>query len=563
MSFGLSMGVLASGLLALAGLLFLLQRLRVRYQPRRVVTTLFWKEALEEARARVFVRRFRHLLAYLLVLVIASLLWLGFGDPTWTEDDDRDWIVLVDGSATMAVGSRMDDALDQLREQVGGLPRDRRRVLLCQGRVRPVLLPGEHGDILEHRLQGVSPEACPSSVERTLRRLIKAREPGRPLSVLICGGVGIREQTLDLLPADVSVFRLGTDPGAAAPGNRGITSLGVTPASSRTWDHVDVLVETRGENNPVALTLDGRPLPVAATVQLQKHGDRNRLLVRDVPARGGIIEATLEGGDPLPLDDRARLRLPERANIRVLLGSGLDPAVGLALQADPGIRIVTGNPDVVVHREGDSESTTTPTLTWVDPASQAEAILLVHEEETSSRDVLLQSFDQLGLEDVDTSELAAQTGRVVSLGARPGPRRNIRAWKTLLSSDYNFVGSRSFPLFVAAAVRWLSGTEGFPAFVAAGEVVRHTSGYSPEIIRDRSGAELRPARAGQVAGEGGHALEASLLDPGTTAPESVPALAAAPSTALPTGFDPLTLIGLAAMLLLLVEWVLYRTGRVP
>ena len=45
------------GVAGLAGALFLLQRLRVRYQPKRVVTTLFWKEALEEARARVLVRR--------------------------------------------------------------------------------------------------------------------------------------------------------------------------------------------------------------------------------------------------------------------------------------------------------------------------------------------------------------------------------------------------------------------------------------------------------------------------------------------------------------------------
>jgi len=51
------------GLVALAGILFALQRLRVRHRDLRVPTTLFWKEAVERARARTLVERFRHLWA--------------------------------------------------------------------------------------------------------------------------------------------------------------------------------------------------------------------------------------------------------------------------------------------------------------------------------------------------------------------------------------------------------------------------------------------------------------------------------------------------------------------
>ena len=59
-----SLGAWFLGAAALAAGLFLLQRLRVRHRPVVVVSTLFWQEALQEARARVLVQRFRHLFTY-------------------------------------------------------------------------------------------------------------------------------------------------------------------------------------------------------------------------------------------------------------------------------------------------------------------------------------------------------------------------------------------------------------------------------------------------------------------------------------------------------------------
>ena len=48
----LDLGALVAGL-------YLLQRLRVQHRDLQVPTTLFWREAVEEARARVLVRRFQ------------------------------------------------------------------------------------------------------------------------------------------------------------------------------------------------------------------------------------------------------------------------------------------------------------------------------------------------------------------------------------------------------------------------------------------------------------------------------------------------------------------------
>ena len=84
MSFSnLPIGAVLAGIAALAGVLYALQRLRVRHRPVTVVTTLFWKEAVEETRARVLVHRFRHFWAYLLLLTIVSLLWIAIAAPRW------------------------------------------------------------------------------------------------------------------------------------------------------------------------------------------------------------------------------------------------------------------------------------------------------------------------------------------------------------------------------------------------------------------------------------------------------------------------------------------------
>ena len=565
MSFAnLSGGAVALGLAALAGLLFLLQRLRVRYQPRRVVTTLFWKEALEEARARVFVRRFRHLLAYLFILLIASLLWLGFADPQWQQGDDADHIVLVDGSAGMAFATRFDDVMATVIDQVSGLPRERRTVVLCGSRPRSLLLPGEHEQVLERRLEGIAPEACPSTLESTLRALVHAKDRDRDLSVLIAGDGPVRDATLALLPDGVEVSRIASSP--EREGNRGVTALGITPAASGQWDRLDVLVELRGEPGDVEIAIDGRALPEGAAVATAR-GKTREILVKDLPARGGLLTVTLPEGDGLAADDQASVRLPDHPRIKVALSSSLDGTLRPVLEADPGIEIVTDGANVAVRRGGETTGGEIPALEWAPDDAQEEAILLNHERSLPSRKVLMDSFDRLGLEDVDTTDLATRTGRVISLGAAPADRRGVSVWEALLGEQNNFVHSRSFPLFVAASIRWLAGSEEFAAYAAAGEPV---NGYR-HAHRDASGRQLDPAGAAfvpPVAGEydGGKeagTIVASLLDVETTAGGVAALNEDSADASGSSGADLLTVIALLALALLFTEWVLYRTGRMP
>ena len=104
--------VTAAGIAALAGGLFWLQRLRVRHREVPVVTALFWREAVEETRARELRLRFRHPLAYLFILAICAALWLAAAGLRFEAGSDRSVVLLLDASAGMARGTRVRVRLD-------------------------------------------------------------------------------------------------------------------------------------------------------------------------------------------------------------------------------------------------------------------------------------------------------------------------------------------------------------------------------------------------------------------------------------------------------------------
>ena len=122
----LSAAALLAGLVAVAAALYALQRLRVRHESRTVVTSLFWREATEETRARSLFERFRHPLAYAMALLCAGLLWLGAGRLDGERADGTRHVFLLDASAGMGrdagSGTRFDLAVD---DAVLVCPRDR------------------------------------------------------------------------------------------------------------------------------------------------------------------------------------------------------------------------------------------------------------------------------------------------------------------------------------------------------------------------------------------------------------------------------------------------------
>ena len=561
------------GVFAIAGVLFLLQRLRVRHQLVEVETTLFWQQALEESRARVLVQRFRHPWAYLLILAIALLLWLSVAGLRGGDDTQRDHVVLLDGSAAMAIGERFPDAVVRATDYVSALPESARTVVLCGGRARTVLRPGEESLLLARRLQDVQPEASPNTIARVLHQFVQVRGD-RPITVCIVGEHSLSAAHLALLPSLVEVKQINVAERAGR--NAGITALGVRPAASGEWSNVDVLLEVVGAAVP-ELQLDG--VAVAGAPEVSSSVDGSRYVFRDLPAHGQALFASLSDGGVLIHDDHARFMLPDRRPIAVAVQEGVSGVLRQVLAADAGVVLrdaIDTDTRVVIRDVGSDFGGELPAFELSSMEQAEDAFLVFHPPGLDPDQVLADLYRGLGLNEIDAMSTSAALGRAMTMGANPDPIKRLWMWRKLLQPDFDFVSSRSFPLFVGLSIRWLAGFDEGPDQVAVGKplaiadgLVKHPGGES----RSFSG-EFIPGLAGSysVVGDldaGSPALDAkvfaaSLLDPQSTgvvdtSTAALPAAVIAPAS----GYDLVTVLLFLALLLLGVEWLLFRTSRIP
>lgn len=555
------------GLVSIAGLLFGLHRLRVRHRQVDVETTLFWRQAIEESRARVLTQRFRHPWTYLLLLVICSSLWLAFAGLQQEGGDGRRHLVLLDGSAGMAHGDRFERAVERVADYAAGLPKGGRTVVLCGGRARTVLGPGESSLLLRRRLEGVVPEAAPNQVVEVMFDLLRSQSD-HPTTVCVVGDLPLQERERALLPESVSLQRLAVPPRVGD--NVGITGLGVRPAASGRWDAVDVLVEvrqtasTRGAAPRLGVTLDAASWPQAATMEPTAGGHHYRFA--DVPAKGQVLRVALAGGDALALDDVATFALPDRTPIPVMVGPNVPEVVQHAVASDPGLVIRADGARVVVRVAGTNFGGDLPALEMSAPEQAEDAFLVFHGADQDPAEVLDELYTGLGLDEIDAMAAAAALGRAVTMGARPAPRRALWVWRQLLEADYDFVRSRSYPLFVGLGLRWLADVVEEPSRVAVGEPVGVSDGEVRSVAgrAHAFGGPFVPRAPGSLTLPGGEQLRASLLDPvASGAPVDGAVEVAALAADGGAGVDLVTVLLLLALLLLVAEWGWFRTSRIP
>ena len=560
MSFtALSGSALLGGLVAMAAVLYALQRLRVRHESRTVVTSLFWREATEETRARSLFERFRHPLAYAMALLCAGLMLLGIGRPDSDREEGLRHVLLLDASAGMARASgetnRFEQAQAALAAELEQSPRDRTEVLWCGEHVRTILAPGEDRALLGPRLAGRSPDLAPGTLDRALRsRASMGDGEGAGRRFVLFGDAPVAPATLAALGADERVERAALEP--AVDGGIGITALGVSEPASGRWGVVDLFIETRGGAPGVfdlTLTLDGERFErggVSGT-----DGDRRSFLISDVPAAGALLEVRLNtdggaAGAGLSADDVASIRLPSRPPIRVVV-DGLDPAFGDAvravLAADAAVELVegAGEADVVVG----GASAGRPSLRFPSSADQEEAILIGHDQDVDSSAALSSAVGELGLDRVDASALAESLGRPLAVGALPSDARSVAIWSELMDpARTSFLESRAFPVLLGRSIRWLAQAPVLTPYRAIGRL-------EPSTLE-----RARPPLSAMITSD----LEAaSLLDPTTTVPVTEGAALAEPS---PEGAGPwrlYTWILLLALAALSAEWALFQRGRMP
>jgi len=562
------------GLGTLGAVLAALQILRVRQREIPVVTTLFWRQAMEQTRARVFRRRFRHFGTWLFLFLICGLLWLAIARPVSSGRPRERTVCLLDGSADMARGRRFADAVAQLETDVVGLPADATDVIYVGADTSTLLTAGEDRLLLAHRLGDLAPDAAPARLGAVIDDLLHAHR----------GALTIRVYGDGVLPAGASlperVQLARVDTGATVREyNAGIVTLGIGDASSGASDTVDVLVAVRAERGgtPVGTSggaleavLDDRLLTI--TPQAEGLGTKYaRWRYRDVPARGQRLRLALRTGsrpDALTLDDSAEIILPNRPVLRVFVDVALRPILTPMLAADPGLRLVASaqeEADIWIRGGASEPSAGRPTL-WFDPGEAHSAALVIEGPAASAQVLLAEAQARLALAQIDGVALAQTMGRTIAAHAEVGAERRVRVWHSLLQPQMGFVSSRAFPLFVAGAVRWLAGQTELIPYAAAGyalPVRAHALGYVDAQGRSLQplGAAFTPPVVGRYQARTGQmAVIASLLEDGV-APHADDAAGAEAAPTAPFPF--VSLLILLAFGLLCVEWTLFRSGKMP
>lgn len=558
------LGVLA-GIAGIAALLFLLQLLRIRHVEVAVPTTLFWRAAAREAPVRVLRGVFRHPLAYLLVLAICTLLWLAFAGPEAHDDRTSAYRVLfLDGSAHAAAGDDYQQAVDKLKADLAGLPEGRREVIWGGARNIKLLKAGEDRLLLDRRLATLAPVAAPSALNEQLRLLSLPGVAPESLEFVVYGRAPADSTVLEGLPTGTRVSRAIDYPGGGP--NHGIAGLGINPAASGRWDRVDLLIRISG--SPDAPAVDGVDVLLDGQIlgddRLEWLAD-NLAAVRDLPADGRTVEVRLTTGDELALDDLALLTLPTRRVVGIALAEDLDPAIRHAIEADPGLEVATADASVVIRQRGGMGFGDLPALEFAPAADQATAFEIDYAGNDSAEPALRSSIAALGLDQIDAAGLATQAQRPVGVQLRQAEVPGISVWEELLA-HYNFTGSRSFPLFVSRAVRWLAGEPAWHPYLAAGRPLPSATLWSLATTTDPSldalGADYILGAAGTVSSSRGDEAVALLSDTVTEMNPGTP-LAVSQAGGGFAGTGIVTWLILAALVLLGTEWYLYQRGLMP
>lgn len=556
--------------LAVIGLgLYLLQQLRTRNTQVAVPTIMFWRASVRDAPVRVFRDRFRHIWAYLLCLLICTLVWLAFADPAIENDEQvRFHVLFLDGSAHTSNPEDFELAKQKLLADLRDFPEHKREVFVGGARTLKVLTTGEHYRIAERRLQGVYPEGATSSLGEFIRLFNTTNRFPFGTQLIVYGNVPIDASLLSKLPEDVSFIQHSTQ--IAGTENWGITSLGWAESSTGNWSLVDVSFEIEGTKDAPAnidfsVTVDGQEI---ATEDIQKINESS-YLIQDLSADGAVLTVSLEVNDSLPIDDEARLQLPTKRPIRVKLDDVVSEAVVHVIQADPGLLIVDVEEHVQIQSNASAE-VEVPSLRLTASANQGNTIVYKYLPGDDVESIRRRTLD-LGFDRIETT-LAESPRTEVSVVFEEGVMRSISFPDHLLGAKVGYRDSYAFPLYIASAIRWLADDQAQFSYAAAGRpLVMQNRLDSLSISKPYSdvvlGTEFIPPRAETLEDQVPDSLEVALLSPQVTSQftEQVDGDSVEEETGVI--FAGLGSIGLwltlLAMAFLAFEWYLYQRRLIP
>ncbi len=594
----------AGGLAVLAGALYMLHRLRVRHREVIVPTTLFWKQAQEDTLARKLTAVFRHPRAYLFVLAILALLLLAVAGPSLEGNDDTDYVILLDGSADMARGDCLEEAVEITSKLLDNLPRAHTTLVYANATPSTLLASEESSFLFESRSETLKPSAAPETITSELLRLAReSRNSDKNSTVFIVGEAELSGDlkaeltkasegrlTIQRVRNKADGSRDRTPPTQEGPFyselisnthhkptgsfDEGIIAFGMAPAASGEWGAIDLYLETTEAFTPIIEGITDEPIQESTPYSWW---------VRDLPLKGlpqtlkvRTSDAEESSFHPYALlsDDRAEILVPTgRGAIGVWLGNGTPPAFAAAVAADPGLfSCPKAEATVAIGSADDLAGVNPDTSSWTLAARTDLQASVVATAEESSFASIFHSLDLASVERTQGKAEEVSDTPLITFNEQAGALA-LATDAALFSAPYELIESRSFPLLVGFAARWLAGTETIMPFAAAGKALPlgYTGGMTAESGTSfaTAGAASVPPTAGKFEG-----AIASLLSPKTSGwayssgmlrSQDSSAIGIVTIDDIQAGGQSLlpTLLLLLALLLLVIEWYVFRTGRMP
>lgn len=295
---------------------------RRRRLTRRVPSVLLLRAIAGPARpTRRAWARPRHLVSLALVLLALVTMVLGLADPSEDTAKPRDWVIVLDTSASMGAGdgdTRLGQARAALADAMTAMRPGDRVALVTAGAQTMVRvgLTEDHARVAEIAGE-LAPEGTSEGMPAALRLAdaICRQGPGGSI-VLVSDGVGVDVPTTTCPVELLAVGRPGP--------NAGITALSVREADALGLSEIYVVVTSAlGHAAEVELTLrvDDDVVDVLS-LDLPAQGDAEKLHRVPLPPGQRIsAEITHLADDRLAADDRAAVARHGGTRVSVLLVS--------------------------------------------------------------------------------------------------------------------------------------------------------------------------------------------------------------------------------------------------
>lgn len=331
------MSLLSPAALAFAAaipVLVVLYFMKLRRREVKVSAVFLWEEAAREARVDSFFQKLKLNLLLLLQVLALVLLVAALARPSVLSPgrSARQLVIVLDTSASMQAPGRFDQARRRALELVEEAPRGAEVMVVSAGRSARIELPFTADR--EKALRTLA-RLTPGDVEGDLsavRSLVLSVTGSRPQAEVVLLGDSLPEG-----PLHPQLRFLGFGETAA---NLGVTAFTATAPEEGKVEVFAAIESFSGQVEDVTVLLRRGPSTVYHRDMALPAGGR-RTLVLSLPEEGSReLELALATGDALRVDDRAFAVIPRPAALRIARLGGENRFLDRALLSVPGARLV-------------------------------------------------------------------------------------------------------------------------------------------------------------------------------------------------------------------------------